>query len=1483
MEMMPRFKITPVSPVFMLVLAITGINTRVSAGLKDTTLQVAAKSFIGQRDAKILNYAINIPVANPKTVYNITKFYFSTRGCTDIKDITAAHLYFTGAIDYTNLPMAGADTVSSIIKSPNGSMVFYTNKQMHSGNNYFLLTYDVSNSATIGDLLDATLDSVVAIDTLRKVTSGNPKGNRYIDAFGTYCNTSVSITNSQSPQYIGLRNVKIGKSINNASQDLDRLTSYQSLKIAGYRQETYPVEIKYGQGNKEQIIAWADWNNDGIFDPGTEQVFYTPSAVPGETYYTGITIPCSATPGYHVLRIMDDIDTMPKLTPCGKSRFGEAEEYIIQVLKDVIPSTASFSFDNHTIRGSQVNFTNTSVVHGNYKCQWCFTNSCLKGGNFDAEGNTVSFGWINSGTYTVKMALTWAGCDSTVVKTDTATVFIDKSGTTPVPAFVASDNIADTTTIIQLNDLSSNKPAGWIWTISPSVLNGKPAYSFLNGTNFYSQNPVLKFHHDGAYDVTLNANNFAGQSAITKKGYINIIGNARMCDGTDTLTTASGFIYDDGGRNHPYGINKSCFVVIKPPCATAVNISFRSFDVSTLGPGGDNLKIFDSVNNLGVPLHARYRYNNGFRNISPGNVPTIPPTVTAGSGTAYLQWTTDSSFVGDGFAAYWTSVLRTSKPPKAAFSAPDSVYIHHVAKLVNNSTGPELRNFWDLNGDGTIDNSDQSPVYRFDSAGLINVRLIVQNCGGVDTVFKKISVRGTPGKPVAAYSINYNRLGVGDQLQFFDHSTNYPYKWKWIIIPPNNNYNFRYVNSADTSQNPVVEFNGPGNYTISLVAYNEHGQDTITKTDVVGVDDYCIPIVKLPVPSVGISRVVITDRQNDTILDRISAPGVAGYTAFHSLTPTPLVEDGRYTITVFRDTDAPKINGIMMLDYSKNDSFKGVDDTLAFIQNIQSKSWSSTFTMRRIGKGVGRLRVGVGYYNQAIHLCGVNNVAQFNDYNVILQVDTTPPVITLKGKDTIVVEKTRAFSDPGATVYDAADGDITYALVVAGTVNTAIPGIYPITYDAMDKMKLKAKEVTRIVKVIGDTTRPDISLWGDAVKYIEVFNSYFEDSAFVVDNIDTGLTLKISGKVDTAHTGTYFISYTSIDYSGNIAVKYRKVVIMDTIAPVITLKGKKTDKLQLYSSYIDSGFTATDNYNHTLTLKKTGKIDSSKRGIQNIFYSATDSAGNRTIVKRIVRVDDYIPPTLSFASDTIYWDINKPFIDPPALISDNYYHLSQGNLHRVEGYFVNVNKLGYYTMKYFAQDSSGNNSKIDSIVVKVIDRIPPQITLSGDTIVYLKQWQRYWDLQYSITDNNVRGADPVVIETGDYSTAEYPYIYFKSIGLHLVNYKCVDQSGNISQSVVRFFYVSESAVEQGAVNGISFNYYPNPVKDNIHIDFKAPQSGKITLEIADMLGRPVKSIFSGKTDELHLESSVSDLPPGIYLLHLSSGEINSDYRMIIER
>jgi PKD repeat protein len=87
---------------------------------------------------------------------------------------------------------------------------------------------------------------------------------------------------------------------------------------------------------------------------------------------------------------------------------------------------------------------------------------------------------------------------------------------------------------------------------------------------------------------------------------------------------------------------------------------------------------------------------------------------------------------------------------------------------------------------------------------------------------------GTPVPPVANFTANDVTPAVGQTVTFTDASTNAPTSWSWSFSPNT----ITYVGATNsTSQNPQVQFNNSGYYTVTLLATNSSGSDAETKTN----------------------------------------------------------------------------------------------------------------------------------------------------------------------------------------------------------------------------------------------------------------------------------------------------------------------------------------------------------------------------------------------------------------------------------------------------------------------------------------------------------------------------------------------------------------------------------------------------------------------------------------------------------------------------
>jgi hypothetical protein len=244
--------------------------------------------------------------------------------------------------------------------------------------------------------------------------------------------------------------------------------------------------------------------------------------------------------------------------------------------------------------------------------------------------------------------------------------------------------------------------------------------------------------------------------------------------------------------------------------------------------------------------------------------------------------------------------------------------------------------------------------------------------------------------------------------------------------------------------------------------------------------------------------------------------------------------------------------------------------------------------------------------------------------------DTTPPVITLIGASTINLELGDSYTDQGATATDNVDGNLTSSIIIGGdNVNTSIVGSYVVTYNVSDAAGNAAAEVIRTVNVNPDTTAPIITLIGANPVNLNVGETYNELGATATDNLDGDISANIiiTGSVNTAVAGTYFVNYNVSDSSGNTATQVTRTVnvLADTTPPVIVLIGSATINLNVGDSYTELGATATDNLDGDITANIVigGSVNTGLAGTYQVTYNVSDAAGNAaTQVIRTINVTE---------------------------------------------------------------------------------------------------------------------------------------------------------------------------------------------------------------------------------------------------------------------
>lgn len=254
--------------------------------------------------------------------------------------------------------------------------------------------------------------------------------------------------------------------------------------------------------------------------------------------------------------------------------------------------------------------------------------------------------------------------------------------------------------------------------------------------------------------------------------------------------------------------------------------------------------------------------------------------------------------------------------------------------------------------------------------------------------------------------------------------------------------------------------------------------------------------------------------------------------------------------------------------------------------------------------------------------------------------------LEINGDNSVVVYKGNAYNDLGAKAYDSEQNDLSAEVSVINNVNTNKTGKYEITYTLGDM------SVKRIVRVIDKPGENNSQQSGETQK----------------NNQNTGET-------------------------------------------VITLKGEETVYIDLYGNYKEEGFTAVDSKDGNIKkkVKVTHNVDNSTPGVYEVVYTAKNSSGITTSVKRQIVVMN-VKMTLSVLN-TGY---TNGTVGIKADIVDEYFDylvLPNGQTVVSKSYTYDVSENGTYKFKLMNKHGAVREAEIE---VKNIDKVAPVASCSAE-------------------------------------------------------------------------------------------------------------------------------------------------------------------------
>ena len=476
-----------------------------------------------------------------------------------------------------------------------------------------------------------------------------------------------------------------------------------------------------------------------------------------------------------------------------------------------IAPTADFSSSSNQL---QVDFTNNSTDGNSYS--WDFGD-----GNNSAQENPTHT-YDADGTYTVILTVT-NNCGSES-HTELVTVV-----STPIAGFSLSGTNGCEPFTVQMTDQSSSNSTSWNWYFP----GGTPSSSIL-------QNPVVVYNEAGNYDVELTVTNAAGSNTLLEENIISVgVGpTADFTSAVDLLQvdftndSSNGNIYSwdfgDGNTSnqenptHTYDADGTYTVVLSVTndCGTETHtetITVVSTPLANFSISGANGCAPFTVQMTDQSSSNATSWSWSFPGGTPSSSTEQNPVVVYNSAGIYDVELTVTNAAGSNTSTQ-QNLISVGEGPTAGFTNSEN----GLTVTFANSSSNTNSYLWDF-GDGNS-SMDENPVHTYDTEAIYTVTLSVTNDCGTDIFTSQVNLTTIP---LAGFNTSGSSGCEPLTVSFTDNSSGTVTSWNWTFEGG--------TPSTSTDQNPVVQYDTPGIYDVSLTVSSSAGSDTQTQLDYVEV------------------------------------------------------------------------------------------------------------------------------------------------------------------------------------------------------------------------------------------------------------------------------------------------------------------------------------------------------------------------------------------------------------------------------------------------------------------------------------------------------------------------------------------------------------------------------------------------------------------------------------------------------------------------
>ena len=276
----------------------------------------------------------------------------------------------------------------------------------------------------------------------------------------------------------------------------------------------------------------------------------------------------------------------------------------------------------------------------------------------------------------------------------------------------------------------------------------------------------------------------------------------------------------------------------------AFNAVMTNFESSSIKPSdafvqdntGKNVQVEFNVSSLNRNVGEGIK----FENISKGKINTWEWYVNDKAQNFTNVWSPIFSFNESGnykvelrvngdktlFKTVTLSVANIVKPNISLFSSKKIINANGKVSFYSNSNN-YLTYKWEFEGASPTSSNMPCVTVKYLNEGTYNVKLVVTNKMGCDTILKKNYVIVSNPKWKANFSINSTYVVKGEEVVFRDQSEPNPSKWEWKFLGA--------TKEVRVERNPVVIYKNPGCYSVSLKSSNSIAEGTVSKEDCIYV------------------------------------------------------------------------------------------------------------------------------------------------------------------------------------------------------------------------------------------------------------------------------------------------------------------------------------------------------------------------------------------------------------------------------------------------------------------------------------------------------------------------------------------------------------------------------------------------------------------------------------------------------------------------